>query len=214
MTRTLTASDRSALIKMASKMPVGSPERKAILAGLSKSASLARPLRLVERELMRHPAFIAVLDSASNENVFAFLVEYAEDNPGYEGGIRVEVYDENGDLITEEAAPRGERTNLRPYVKDAQKDWNDAYRSASGRASGRQKEARFRQWGKSASADVMHNWRSKDTPAEQRESLGQAMADAYEVLQTVLMLAKKTEGADPQSVNKALRAVGAAMFGQ
>ncbi len=116
MTRTLTASDRRSLIRMASTLPVGSPERKAILAGLSKKASGS-------------------------------------------------------------------------------------------------KEARYRSWGKSTSADVMNNWRSKDTPAEQRESLGQSMADAYEVIQTVLILAKKTEGADPQSVNKALQAIGAAMFG-
>ena len=38
MARKITASNRSALIKRASKMPVGSPERKAILAGLSKKA--------------------------------------------------------------------------------------------------------------------------------------------------------------------------------
>lgn len=38
MPRTLTASDRRRLIKMASTMAVGTPERKAILAGLSKSA--------------------------------------------------------------------------------------------------------------------------------------------------------------------------------
>lgn len=39
--RTLTAADRKRLIKMASTMPVGSPERKAVLKGLSKSASFA-----------------------------------------------------------------------------------------------------------------------------------------------------------------------------
>ena len=38
MARTLTASDRSTLIRLASSMPVGSPERKAILAGLAKTA--------------------------------------------------------------------------------------------------------------------------------------------------------------------------------
>ncbi len=38
MSRKLTASDRSALIRLASAMPVGSEERKAILKGLSKSA--------------------------------------------------------------------------------------------------------------------------------------------------------------------------------
>jgi hypothetical protein len=35
MARNLTASDRSALIKLASTLPKGSPERKAILAGLA-----------------------------------------------------------------------------------------------------------------------------------------------------------------------------------
>jgi len=38
MPKTLTATDRSALIRLASTLPVGSDERKAILAGLSKSA--------------------------------------------------------------------------------------------------------------------------------------------------------------------------------
>ncbi len=36
MSRTLTASDRSALIRLASTLPAGSAERRAILAGLSK----------------------------------------------------------------------------------------------------------------------------------------------------------------------------------
>ena len=39
MSRTLTAADRSALIRLASTMPAGSAERRAILAGLSKSAA-------------------------------------------------------------------------------------------------------------------------------------------------------------------------------
>ena len=43
MSRTLTAADRSALIRLASTMPVGSPERKAILAGLSKKAEAPAP---------------------------------------------------------------------------------------------------------------------------------------------------------------------------
>lgn len=37
MSRSLTASDRSRLIRLASTMPVGSTERKAILAGLQGS---------------------------------------------------------------------------------------------------------------------------------------------------------------------------------
>lgn len=50
--RALTASDRSVLIRLASTMPAGSPERKAILVGLSKSAdkwiskAIKRPGRL------------------------------------------------------------------------------------------------------------------------------------------------------------------------
>lgn len=39
MARTLTASDRRSLIRLASTMPVGSPERKAILAGLRLARS-------------------------------------------------------------------------------------------------------------------------------------------------------------------------------
>ena len=39
MSRTLTAADRSRLIRLASTMEKGSEERKAILAGLSKSAA-------------------------------------------------------------------------------------------------------------------------------------------------------------------------------
>ena len=37
MSKTLTASDRKSLIRLASTLPVGSPERRAILAGLSKA---------------------------------------------------------------------------------------------------------------------------------------------------------------------------------
>lgn len=42
MSRTLTASDRRSLIRMASTMPVGSPERKAILVGLAKAPVVHR----------------------------------------------------------------------------------------------------------------------------------------------------------------------------
>ena len=39
MSKTLTASDRAALIRLASAMPVGSDERRAILAGLNRTAA-------------------------------------------------------------------------------------------------------------------------------------------------------------------------------
>ena len=48
MSRTLTASDRSSLIRLASTLPAGSAERKAILAGLSKSAG-TKELDLLNR---------------------------------------------------------------------------------------------------------------------------------------------------------------------
>lgn len=48
MARHLTAADRSALIRLASTLPAGSEERKAILAGLEK-ASRSRMLQKVQK---------------------------------------------------------------------------------------------------------------------------------------------------------------------
>ena len=42
MPRNLTAADRASLIRLASKMPKGSPERRAILSGLEKTARADR----------------------------------------------------------------------------------------------------------------------------------------------------------------------------
>lgn len=47
MPRTLSASDRSTLIKLASSLPKGSPEKKAILAGLGKLSQDSLDLDLV-----------------------------------------------------------------------------------------------------------------------------------------------------------------------
>lgn len=47
MPRTLTASDRSRLIRLASTLPVGHPERKAILAGLNKQGATLREVKTV-----------------------------------------------------------------------------------------------------------------------------------------------------------------------
>jgi hypothetical protein len=67
--RTLTASDRSALIRLASTMPVGSTDRRAILAGLSKSALTAGTVR----------AFIAV--ALSKLTQFDQRLEAKQPNP-------------------------------------------------------------------------------------------------------------------------------------
>ncbi len=48
MSRILTASDRTALIRLASSLPKGSPERKAILAGLSSTSRTAASDPLVK----------------------------------------------------------------------------------------------------------------------------------------------------------------------
>jgi hypothetical protein len=42
MARNLTAQDRASLIRLASTLPVGSPQRKAILAGLTKKATKSK----------------------------------------------------------------------------------------------------------------------------------------------------------------------------
>ena len=55
MSRTLTASDRSSLIRLASSLPVGSAERKAILAGLSKVAMEHASPEALKTYLKEHP---------------------------------------------------------------------------------------------------------------------------------------------------------------
>ena len=51
MSRNLSASERSSLIRLASGLPVGSPQRKAILAGLSKvSSAEIREMNSSERQ--------------------------------------------------------------------------------------------------------------------------------------------------------------------
>ena len=57
-------------------MAVGSPERKAILKGLSKSASFTWPSvrREIERELKQHPAFIYVWERTKGYAWLAKLV--------------------------------------------------------------------------------------------------------------------------------------------
>ena len=51
MSRKLTASDRTRLIRIASEMPAGSDERKAILSGLAKSAASDRSANY-DREIL------------------------------------------------------------------------------------------------------------------------------------------------------------------
>jgi hypothetical protein len=55
MSRSLTASDRSALIRLASGMPKGSPERRAILAGLERVALEFASEKALKKYLKEHP---------------------------------------------------------------------------------------------------------------------------------------------------------------
>ena len=59
MSRTLTAADRSALIRLASTLPAGSEERKAILAGLGKEASSAWSIARTDAEVFERSSFNA-----------------------------------------------------------------------------------------------------------------------------------------------------------
>lgn len=66
MSRTLTAQDRASLIRLASSLPKGSPERKAILAGLGKVASGLGMSHddLIEVEGYREPLSVDVVADA------------------------------------------------------------------------------------------------------------------------------------------------------
>ena len=60
MPRTLTASDHRSLIRLASTMPVGSPERKAILKGLSKTKVARR--QTLKDVLKKWPEFASEIE--------------------------------------------------------------------------------------------------------------------------------------------------------
>ena len=68
MPRTLTASDRARLIRLASTMPVGTPERRAILAALSKtSARVDLPKHLHALSAKVYADYKRALDGAKDE---------------------------------------------------------------------------------------------------------------------------------------------------
>lgn len=73
MSRNLTAFDRSSLIRLASSLPAGSPERKAILAGLRKVSSDLTP-EMAEVALRGDPkAFATLLDAKYGKDADFFL---------------------------------------------------------------------------------------------------------------------------------------------
>ena len=126
MARNLTASDRKSLIRLASTMPVGSPERKATLKGLSKTKTARRgqhddlireyvlkdadrdTLRLIEQAQMDlyggphsergYPGFTAALREIARDLDFHDL--WVDVNGGYVFDSEPEGYeDEYGDWV-------------------------------------------------------------------------------------------------------------------
>jgi len=72
MSKTLTASDRSSLIRLASSLEKGSDERKAILAGLKKVRKVAhRPLLVDSKALREGRGFMTYkIDAGANNSKF------------------------------------------------------------------------------------------------------------------------------------------------
>ena len=65
MSRNLTAQDRSSLVKLASSLPKGSPERKAILAGLGKvGSSVMLPPQFEHMKV--HPTLKKILEQTAD----------------------------------------------------------------------------------------------------------------------------------------------------
>ena len=100
MARNLTASDRSRLIKLASTLPTGSPERKAILAGLSKTKVAlgddADPWNLAHVVKVTTARLNKVLANYLNGEWGKALKEYSEAAGGF-AEVTNEMYDISGD---------------------------------------------------------------------------------------------------------------------
>jgi hypothetical protein len=75
--RTLTASDRSALIRLASSLPAGSPERKAILAGLEPRGLAAVSGKATYVNALDNLADLAELVDNAQEIIDGFNLHYA-----------------------------------------------------------------------------------------------------------------------------------------
>ena len=98
MSRSLTAQDRSSLIKLASSLPAGSPERKAILAGLgqTKKASTGKIRPFTKNDWRR---FNGVENFENGSEPFILELDFKGDFPatGEENSQRaVLVADPNG----------------------------------------------------------------------------------------------------------------------
>ncbi|NBQ99702.1 MAG: hypothetical protein EBT79_05040 [Actinobacteria bacterium] len=75
MSRTLTAADRSALIRIASTMPVGSTERRAILAGLSQASTRVAALDVDDiARILRNEFSIRATEASKSAKVLQYIL--------------------------------------------------------------------------------------------------------------------------------------------
>jgi len=79
----ITASDRSALIRMAHALPRGSDERKAILSGIQKTAARDLPIKLKHPERLDAAAKRVIRDFENGDISYRNLHSYMEKH-GYE----------------------------------------------------------------------------------------------------------------------------------
>lgn len=98
MPRTPTASDRAALIRLASTMPVGAPKRRAILAALSKtSAHVDLPKHLYALSAKVYAEYKRALDGVKDEVLrkWPALIEkeFEAHFPLWELEVRMEFFD-------------------------------------------------------------------------------------------------------------------------
>jgi hypothetical protein len=96
--KTLTASDRKRLIRLASSMPKGSPERRAILAGLTKAA--AGLTKAAGRKTLSD------LLNAATAHYLSEAAKYIERNAPRELGLKVKFNDFIGGSIKVEGSDR------------------------------------------------------------------------------------------------------------
>ena len=94
MAKTLTATDRSALIRLASTMEKGSEERKAILAGLKKVATISVPSHFRSRGdlrkfLMQHLPGYKIRTKITNFSHGSMLFIKAKAPDGFDFGGNV-----------------------------------------------------------------------------------------------------------------------------
>ena len=87
MSRTLTASDRSSLIRLASSLPAGSPERKTILAGLKKADDYEKSVSPKD-EFVRNGVPLENLDpktlAEEKRRTFGYVEKVEKERKAYE----------------------------------------------------------------------------------------------------------------------------------